>query len=108
MTLKLDYIEISSTDMSATTRFLTDAFGWQFNDYGPVYQEFANAGVSGGVAAGDAAPLPILKTDDLEAALQAVTDAGGQITQPIFAFPGGRRFQFRAPGGPEMAVWSPV
>lgn len=104
--LPLDYLELSSPNLPATTAFLTQAFGWQFNDYGPDYQEFANAGQAGGVASGDAPPLPILRTDDLEAALQAVTGAGAAITRPIFAFPGGRRFHFREPGGTEMAVWS--
>jgi predicted enzyme related to lactoylglutathione lyase len=38
--------------------------------------------------------------------VQAVTAAGGEIVKPIFAFPGGRRFHFREPGGNELAVWS--
>jgi predicted enzyme related to lactoylglutathione lyase len=42
---------------------------------------------------------------DLEAALAAVEQAGGTITRPIFAFPGGRRFHFREPSGNEMAVY---
>lgn len=104
--LALDYLELSSPDVAATTAFLTRAFGWHFNDYGPDYQEFADAGQAGGVAAGTAPPLPILKADDLEAALAAVEAAGGTIIRPIFAFPSGRRFHFREPGGTEMAVWS--
>ncbi|NND83102.1 MAG: VOC family protein, partial [Gammaproteobacteria bacterium] len=32
--------------------------------------------------------------------------AGGQISKPIFTFPGGRRFHFIEPGGNEFAVWS--
>jgi predicted enzyme related to lactoylglutathione lyase len=32
--------------------------------------------------------------------------AGGTITVPIFAFPGGRRFHFQDPAGNELAVWS--
>lgn len=35
-----------------------------------------------------------------------VRAAGGDITRPIFAFPGGRRFHFRDPSGNELAVWS--
>jgi len=27
------------------------------------------------------------------------------LTRDIFAFPGGRRFHFREPGGCELAVW---
>ena len=42
--------------------------------------------------------------DDLEAALEAVSKAGGAITKPVFAFPGGRRFHFRDPSGNELAA----
>lgn len=105
--MKIDYIEFSSPDISATTTFFARAFGWHFNDYGPEYQELADAGLSGGIAAGAAAPpLVILRTDNLEAAFAQVSAAGAAITRPIFDFPGGRRFQFREPGGTEMAVWS--
>ncbi|MDO5641686.1 MAG: VOC family protein [Paracoccus sp. (in: a-proteobacteria)] len=106
--MKIDYIEFTSTRMGASKDFFADAFGWGFNDYGPQYQELTGAGLSGGIAAGTAGvpPLVILKTDDLEAALARITAAGGQITKDIYPFPGGRRFQFREPGGTEMAVWS--
>ena len=105
--MRIDYLEFTSPDISASKDFFARAFGWSFKDYGPDYQELADAGVSGGIAAGPLTPpLVILKTEDLEAALARVTAAGGQITRPIFGFPGGRRFQFREPGGTEMAVWS--
>ncbi len=105
--MQIDYLEFSSPDLGATKDFFARAFGWRFNDYGPEYQELADAGISGGIAAGPLAPpLVILKADDLEAALARVTGAGAEITRPIFAFPGGRRFQFREPGSTEMAVWS--
>lgn len=108
--LKIDYVELASRDIAATQGFLAKAFGWAFVDYGPGYQAFANAGLDGGVfqAADEALvpPLVILKTDDLEAALADVTAAGAEIVQQIFAFPGGRRFHFREPGGNELAVWS--
>ena len=69
-----------------------------------------NAGVDGGIqgyaAEANAAPLVILKADDLEAVETAVKAAGGVVVRPIFAFPGGRRFNFREPGGNELAVWS--
>jgi len=105
--MKIDYLEFTSPDITATKDFFARAFGWGFNDYGPEYQELADAGISGGIAAAPLAPpLVILKADDLEAALERVAGAGAKITKPIFAFPGGRRFQFREPGGTEMAVWS--
>lgn len=105
--MQIDYIEFSSPDLQATKAFFAQAFGWNFNDYGPEYQELADAGLAGGVAAAPLAPpLVILKSDNLEQALAQVQAAGGTITLPIFDFPGGRRFQFREPGGTEMAVWS--
>lgn len=105
--MKIDYLEFTSPDLPATKAFFARAFGWSFNDYGPDYQEMADAGIGGGIAAGDMAPpLVILKADDLEAALAKVSAAGAEITRPVFAFPGGRRFHFREPGGTEMAVWS--
>jgi predicted enzyme related to lactoylglutathione lyase len=52
------------------------------------------------------APLPVVKVEDLEAAFDAVSKAGGIIAKPIFAFPGGRRFHFIDPSGSELAVWS--
>ena len=48
----------------------------------------------------------MVRVDDLEAAFDAVTKAGGVIAKPIFSFPGGRRFHFIDPSGSELAVWS--
>lgn len=108
--LKIDYVEFASGDLAKSKGFFAKAFGWDFQDYGPTYAAMTNAGIDGGIqsdpAEASAAPLVILKTDDLEAAVKAVTAAGGEIVKPIFAFPGGRRFQFREPGGNELAVWS--
>lgn len=105
--MQIDYIEFRSPGLQATKALFAQAFGWNFNDYGPEYQELADAGLAGGVAAAPLAPpVVILKSDNLEQALAQVQAAGGTITLPIFDFPGGRRFQFREPGGTEMAIWS--
>jgi predicted enzyme related to lactoylglutathione lyase len=110
MTERIDYVELPAGDLAATRSFYATAFGWSFVDYGPVYAGFENAGLDGGLAAGEAttaaAPLVLLKTDALEDALGRVETAGGQITAPIFEFPGGRRFHFRDPAGNELGVWA--
>jgi predicted enzyme related to lactoylglutathione lyase len=108
--LKIDYVEFASTGLAQSKAFFGAAFGWTFQDYGPDYASMTNAGLAGGVQSdpseAGAAPLVILKADDLEAALLSVEAAGGTILRAIFSFPGGRRFHFREPGGNELAVWS--
>lgn len=103
----LDYLEFTSPEMEKTQAFFTEAFGWTYIDYGPDYKDIQGAGLSGGVERGPLrAPLPVLRAGDLDAMMVRVKAAGGTITKAIFDFPGGRRFQFREPGGTEMAVWS--
>ena len=104
--LPIDYVEFASPKLEETQAFFAAAFGWSFVEYGPDYRDIKDAGTGGGVERGEArAPLIVLKADDLEAAYERVKKAGATITKEIFEFPGGRRFQFREPGGTEMAVW---
>jgi predicted enzyme related to lactoylglutathione lyase len=50
--------------------------------------------------------LVIFYSARLEETLAKVEAAGGIISTPTFAFPGGRRFHFIEPSGNEFAVWS--
>lgn len=106
---KVDYVELPGGDLTRTKAFYAAAFGWAFTDYGPAYAAF-NEGLDGGFQADEVdavqTPLVILYAHDLEAMVARVRGAGGTITKPIFAFPGGRRFHFIDPAGNEMAVWS--
>ena len=107
MTERIDYVELAGGDLAATKSFYAGAFGWGFTDYGPTYAGFEGAGLDGGLDATETRPpLVILKADDLEDALARVEAAGGEITAPIFDFPGGRRFHFRDPAGNELGVWA--
>lgn len=108
----INYIELPVTDMAATKTFYAAAFGWEYVDYGPSYASFSNASIDGGFDAesdrkpsGDGA-LVVLFDDDLERCLARVSAAGGEITVPIFSFPGGRRFHFSDPSGNDLAVWA--
>ena len=106
---KVDYIELSATDLSAIKRFYAAAFGWSFQDWGEDYISFEDGRLTGGFRSGDSvrgSTLVILYAGDLEASEAAVRSAGGGITVPIFSFPGGRRFHFTDPSGNELAVWS--
>ncbi len=105
----LDYLELPSSDAVKSREFFTAAFGWSYADYGGTYAEIREAGLLFGVNADgkdkSAAPMAVIRTDDLEKAVAAVQAAGGVITRKPYDFPGGRRFFFREPGGSELAVY---
>ena len=104
---RLNYVELPVRDIGPTKTFYETVFGWSLTEFGPTYAATLTGDTDIGLQA-DAeevtkAHLPVIDVDDLEAALAAVTEAGGTIVRPIFAFPGGRRFQFLDPAGNEMA-----
>lgn len=106
---RIDYVELTAPDLDAVKAFYPSAFGWTFTDYGPDYAAFSDSGLDGGFARGDGGgtnPLVILFSTDLQASLAAVHEHGGDVTKPIFEFPGGKRFHFRDPAGNELGVWA--
>lgn len=106
---RISFVELPASDLSSTRSFYADAFGLAFTDFGPSYACTMTGDVDIGLQAdaGEAtsAPLIVVAVDDLEASFEAVAKAGGIITKPIFAFPGGRRFHFRDPSGNELAAF---
>jgi predicted enzyme related to lactoylglutathione lyase len=112
---KIDYVEFSASNLAATKSFFGKAFGWSFTDYGPEYMDCPNGGIMMGFFKADLKSSPAtggalvaLYSNNLEETLARVEQAGGKVVKPIFAFPGGRRFQFLEPSGNEFAVWSDV
>jgi hypothetical protein len=110
---KLNYVEFPCRNLETTKRFFEQAFGWSFVDYGPEYTSFANQGLDGGFFKSDlcattktGSALLVFYSARLEETLAKVEAAGGSIIEPIFSFPGGRRFHFTEPSGNEFAVWS--
>jgi predicted enzyme related to lactoylglutathione lyase len=104
---RLNCVELPVGDVAAAKAFYERAFGWSLTDFGPTYAAtlsgYTDIGLQGDAAEATKAPLAVIEVDDLEAALAVVTAAGGTIVRPIFAFPGGRRFQFTDPAGNELA-----
>ena len=110
---RIDYVELPSATAHELTRaFYSKAFGWTFSDFGPDYSATAtgdvDVGLNGQREEALSAPLPVVRVDDVEAAFDAVTKAGGIVAKAIFSFPGGRRFHFIDPSGSELAVWQSV
>ena len=112
---KINYIEFPAKDIEAVKAFFSAAFGWQFEDYGPDYVAFSDEGVDGGFFKSDLASttangsaLSVFYSNDLASTQLKIESAGGEILQPIFSFPGGRRFHFCDPNRNEYAVWSDI
>ncbi|MEA5466672.1 VOC family protein [Leptothoe sp. PORK10 BA2] len=110
---KINYVELPAKDIPATKVFFTQVFGWSFEDFGPDYTAFVDQGLDGGFFKSDLASstknggaLIVFYSQELEATQAKIEAAGGVIVEPIFSFPGGRRFHFTEPSGNEFAVWS--
>ncbi|NQU58012.1 MAG: VOC family protein [Rhodospirillales bacterium] len=108
----INYVEFPLLKNAETKLFYSQAFGWEFTDWGLNYLSFSGAGVNGGFngegGAGVTTPgvLVVLYASDLLEKYQEVESAGAEITKPIYGFPGGERFHFLDPNGNELAVWS--
>lgn len=110
---KFTTVELSSSDAAASAAFMTEVFRHENTWYGDSYVD-VHVGDGFTVAfettnaEAPPPPLAIFQVEDLDRALEAVTAAGGIVTVQPFDFPGGRRFQFREPGGNELAAWVPA
>lgn len=112
---KINYLEFPARDIQLAKSFFQKAFGWHFDDYGPDYIAFSNEGVDGGFFTSDlvattanGSALTVFYSRNLAETQAKIEQAGGKIIQPVFSFPGGRRFHFSDPNGNEYAVWSDI
>ncbi len=105
---RINYVELPVADAGVSKAFYEAAFGWQLTDFGPSYAATmtgdVDLGLQGDATEATRAPLPVIAVEGLDDWPAKVMAAGGMITRPIFAFPGGRRFHFTDPSGNELAV----
>ena len=113
----IDYVELAVDDLEQATAFYAKALGWTFNDYGGEYagiqdprspgQEVGGLNPHPATSRGDGV-LALVRTDDADAALASVIDAGGTVTTDLHDYPGGRRFMFADPFGNILGVYEPA
>jgi predicted enzyme related to lactoylglutathione lyase len=105
---RINFIELPAHDLGAARTFYSAVFGWELTDFGPSYSctmtGNVDLGLQGDMGEAPTVPLPVVLVDDIDAAHAAVEAAGGTVSRPVFAFPGGRRFHFRDPNGLELAI----
>jgi hypothetical protein len=105
---RINFIELPARDLGPARTFYSAVFGWELTNFGPTYSSTmtgnVDLGLQGDMDEAPRMPLAVVLVDDIEAAQTAVVEAGGTISKPVFAFPGGRRFHFLDPNGLELAV----
>ena len=109
----IDYVEIPVTDLKKAREFFSALFDWSFQEWGDDYMSFSDGRLDGGFrraanAASSSGVLVIFFSTNLERDLDRVQSLGATISEPIFPFPGGRRFHFVDPTGNEYAIWSAI
>ncbi len=106
--VRINYLELPVADVGAARGFYASTFGMTFTDFGDDYSctmtGDTDLGLNGDAAERTSQLLPVIEVGDLEACEARVRAAGGAVTRPIFAFPGGRRFHFRDVAGHELAA----
>src|SRR5205823_15102477 len=108
---QFSYLDLPTNNVATLKSFYGELFGWTFEDYGEDYATVhgsgLEAGFNGHAGSRSKAPLAMIETTEIEAMEVRVREAGGTITVPTYAYPGGRRFQFLDPDGNELAVMQP-
>lgn len=111
-THELNYVELAAPDLPRSQAFYEAAFGWTFNEYGGAYAGLRSpdgegevGGLNPGAEAGGGGPLVLVESDDLDASVAAVREAGGLVVDGPYEYPGGRRFTFTDPAGNLLGVY---
>ncbi len=109
---KICYLEIPADDVERSARFYVDVFGWSLRRRGDGSLAFddANGAVSGTwVRARPPSPTPgllvYIMVDDIDAAVAAVSAAGGAIVQPIGGDAPELTARFRDPAGNVLGLY---
>jgi predicted enzyme related to lactoylglutathione lyase len=108
------HLEISANDAKAASKFYHDVFGWKIEvDPNFNYHQFSSEGGPGGgfVTVPDQAKagevVAYLSSDDIDASLKKVEQAGGKVLVPRTEIPGVGWFaNFADPTGNKMGLYT--
>ncbi|WP_419929756.1 VOC family protein [Candidatus Poriferisocius sp.] len=109
---QIDLVELrasSQDERDRLTEFYAKSFGWKYTDWGELYSDTHDSGLTSGIDVEPKQPnntLVVIYSNNLDASMKTIIDAGGDITVETYEFPGGKRFHFHDPIGNEVAVWS--
>src|SRR5688572_6172229 len=112
--MQIYYLEIVTRDVDTVCTAYAAANGLEFGDADAALGNARTAALSGGGLVGVRAPLreseePVVRpywlVDDIEAAVAAAVDAGGELAHPPMEIPGHGTFAIYILGGVDHGVW---
>jgi predicted enzyme related to lactoylglutathione lyase len=112
--MQIHYLEIVTNEVDEVCATYGAAHGVQFGEPDAGLGHARTAALPGGGLVGVRAPLrdteePVVRpywlVDDIEAAVAAVEEAGGQIAHPPLEIPGHGTFAIYIQGGVEHGLW---
>ena len=107
---RLCWAEAASAEPGTTRTFYRELLGWGFVDGGDqpghLHGLVDGAPVAGLGLAGDALPhwLPFFAAADVDAAVEAAREAGGEVVTPVAPGPRGRHATLADPAGARFGV----
>ena len=115
---KVVHFEIPVDDPDRARTFYRDAFGWEFQGYGDQPYWLTEPDDEGGMGGADGAligrgeihqhPVVIIGVADIDAAMKAVADAGGEVLGERTAVPTmGWSAYAQDPEGNVIGMWQP-
>lgn len=112
--MRIYYLEIVTHEVDAVCAAYAASSGVQFGEPDARLGNARTAALAGGGLVGVRAPLrdteePVVRpywlVDDIEAAVAAVVDAGGEIAHPPLEIPGHGTFAIYIQGGNQHGLW---
>ena len=109
---RLSYIQIPATDVHQSARFYAAVFGWQVRGDGVDHLSFTDATgdmigawVTGRAVAREPGVLPYVYVHGIDATLERIRAAGGEVVKP--PYPEGDLWvaTFRDPAGNVIGIW---
>ena len=112
--MQLQYLEIVTPDLKATCDAYAELHGVTFGEPVAGLGNARTAKLAGGGLVGVRAPMhasevpvvrPYLLVKDVEAAVQAAVEAGGELAHPPLEIPGHGTFAIYVQGGVHHGLW---
>lgn len=104
---RLDYLEMSASNLEKTKDFYGKIFDLEFTDFGPEYCSTTSGDTDIGfhLTQNPTPPMGVIQVKNLDEYYARAVAAGAKILVEIFEFPGGKRFEMLDPGGNRIGIW---